>query len=607
MAPYGTRWAHARSLPSAPLRALAPQVSRAAAVMVVLAAFLAGCWESEVETRLEASLDAATDLADVTGAQDVGGEDTLDHADAESDTLGAGSDSGEDLPDVVAVPDAEEEDATLTDTAGADDSAALGDNVEADTDADPEGGDEVWVVVGHERELRGVWVTTVWNINYPSRQGLPVATMRRELEAIVARVAEVGLNTIFFQVRAEGDAFYASSHEPWSRFLTGRQGDDPGMDPLAELLEMAHARGLEVHAWLNPYRARTSTTAALHPTHMAARWPRYAYPYGSGVWMDPGAVEVQGRLLAVVDDLVARYRIDGLHFDDYFYPYPDGPFPDDATYAAYLSGGGTMVRDDWRRDNVNRMVAAVHERIQAADPSVRFGISPFGIYRPGQPPGIRGLDQYAAIFADPLRWMEEGWLDYVAPQLYWPTTRTAQAYLPLLRWWTEVNPLLYVFPGNYLSQLGTSAEWTLDEFREQLRLTRSLRSGQAMGNIWFQVQPLMRNTQGVGDVFRDEFYVRPALTPVLTSAPPVPARPLSRLWREETHLRWEVDQPEALRNVLVYRQGAEGWSLERVLPRDARSLPIAALQAEGPYALSVVTRDGRESLGWRVPAAPSNP
>jgi uncharacterized lipoprotein YddW (UPF0748 family) len=456
--------------------------------------------------------------------------------------------------------------------------------------------------VSHTRELRAVWVATVWNINFPSRAGLSASQLRAELVELVDVTASAGLNAIVFQARAEGDAFYASALEPWSRFLTGTQGGDPGLDPLAELVALAHARNIEVHAWLNPYRAKTQLSSALAANHLAALHPQYAYTYGSLVWLDPAAEPVQQRLIAVVEDLVTRYDVDGIHFDDYFYPYPDGPFPDGATYAAYQAAGGSLGRDDWRRDNVNRLVAAVFDRIQALDPACRFGIAPFGIYRPGQPEGITGLDQYAAIFADPVQWMRAGKVHYIAPQLYWPTTRTRQAYEPLLRWWTEVQPGAQVFAGNYLSQLGTAADWTIAEFREQLRISRAQREGGSLGNIWYQIDPLISNDQGIRDVFRDEFYPAPALTPPMPGAAsevvPPPAVTAEQAGGDLTLTILHAPGVRA-RAAAVYRANGGAWLIDRLVPAATGVVTLPA--AGGPYAVSTVDRRGAESLGVVAP------
>ena len=455
------------------------------------------------------------------------------------------------------------------------------------------------VLVAHQREFRAVWVATVWNINYPSKATLTPAQHRAELSALVDTTAAAGLNAIVFQVRAEGDAFYASQHEPWSRFLTGTQGQDPGIDPLAELIALAYLRNIEVHAWLNLYRARTSRSAPVAANHLAATLPQYAYNYGDLVWFDPGVVAVQTRLLDVVSDLVMRYAVDGIHFDDYFYPYPDGPFPDDATYAAYKTAGGGLALADWRRDNVNRMVAAVHDRVHSIDPSCRFGIAPFGIYQPGQPAGITGLNQYTSLYSDPVQWMRAGKVDYIAPQLYWPSTQTQQAYEPLLRWWTEVQPGTLVLAGNYLSQLGTSASWNIAELREQLRISRAYRAGQSLGNIWYQIKPLMTNQLGVRDIFGTEFYPTPALTPPMPQATSHAVQfPALTVLGAQVTIAHSVG--ESARAAAVYKQVGGAWSLQVVLAAEAGPT-VWTLPDSGPWAISTVKRDGAESLGVVLP------
>lgn len=450
------------------------------------------------------------------------------------------------------------------------------------------------VDVGHTRELRAVWVASVFNINFPSAEGLSADEQQAELRAMLDVVREVGLNAVMFQVRPECDALYSSTLDPWSRYLTGTQGQDPGYDPLAVMLAEAHARGIEVHAWLNPYRASASQDAPLDDQHIAAVLPQFAYDYDKFVWMDPGAKPVQDHLLAVVADLVGRYDIDGVHFDDYFYPYPDGSeFPDDATWQDYVDGGGTLSRADWRRSNVDTMVAAVGETVAGLRPEVRFGISPFGIYRPGIPPGINGFDQYEGLYADPLKWMQEGWVDYLAPQLYWPTTQEAQAYAVLIEWWASVTEGgRYIFAGNYLSKLGTEAKWSVDEFRAQLDLSREFADMGSQGNIFFQVEPFQSNTEGIADVVRQEYYARPALTPPIAAmvdvavAPPV-------LGATGGPVTIGHDAPDSLRAWVVYAQAGEGWTLDRIVPAAEASVELAP----GTWAISAAGKHGVESQG----------
>ena len=462
-----------------------------------------------------------------------------------------------------------------------------GDSAPADTDRTDTGPHRELVDVSHTRELRGVWVATVANIDFPSRTGLTADAQKAELDGIVDNCADVGINAIFFQIRPEGDALYSSEIEPWSRYLTGTQGRDPGYDPLDYLIGKAHARGIEVHGWINPYRASASQSYTTVSPNMAQVWPEYAYDYGTGVWMDPGATEVQDRDVEVIRDVVDRYDLDGIHFDDYFYPYPDGnDFPDDATYRAYTNGGGTLSHDDWRRDNVNTLVQRVHDAVAADEAWVRFGISPFGIYRPGQPEGISGLDQYAEIYSDPPHWMDEGWVDYLAPQLYWPHTQTAQAYGPLAEWWTDqATGQRSMFIGNYLSKLGTSSSWTLDEFRTQVQLQRD---AGATGHIWFSYAPIDDDTDGIRAVLRDELYATPALPPpvseVVTEAQDPPDVTVSGL---------AVTLAGGPRGYVVYRAEGSGFVIDRILPMGTTSATLDA----GRWAITAVSRGDVESRG----------
>lgn len=453
------------------------------------------------------------------------------------------------------------------------------------------------VEVGHVREFRAVWVATVSNINWPGSQGVDPDGQKAELVAILDAVKAAGLNAVVLQVRPESDALYASALEPWSRYLTGTQGEDPGYDPLTYAVEQAHARGLELHGWFNPYRAKANENSAAAPNHISQLYPEYAYSYAPALWMDPGAAPVQDQLVAVIADVVERYAVDGIHFDDYFYPYPNGdPFPDDATWSAYQDGGGPLSREDWRRDNVNRMVERVNATVTALDPAVRFGISPFGIYRPGMPPGIQGLDQYAELYADPLLWMQSGWLDYLAPQLYWPSSQAPQAYGALIEWWSQNSSGgRHIFAGNYLSKLGSDDAWTMDELRAQVELSRGQAALGSRGNIYFHVGPLLANQDGVADVFAAEFYPVPALTPAIAAMADVAVDPPVVVVQGEGAQVSHAD-PASLRAWVVYSAEGEGWVIDRVVPATQAEIALGA----GTWAISAAGRHGVESAGVRV-------
>lgn len=448
------------------------------------------------------------------------------------------------------------------------------------------------VEVSHDRELRGVWIPTVFNISWPSRTGLSASAQRAELTAQLDVAKRAGLNTVFFQIRAEADAFYPSTIEPWSRFLTGTMGGDPGYDPLEFAIVEAHKRGLELHAWMNPYRALAgSNTNVASSNHIVKARSNLVVRYGNVYWMNPGLEAVRTQTLDVVRDVITRYDIDGLHFDDYFYPYPTAdPFPDSATYQAYRDAGGTLSLGDFRRNNVNLLVEAVHELVLQHRPDVRFGISPFGIYRPGIPEGITGLDQYDAIYADPLRWLEGGWVDYLAPQLYWPTTQTAQAYGTLLNWWSgrtmEAGKDLFV--GNYTSQLGTSGAWTVSELLDQIMLTRMARDRGALGNIHYHIGPLQQNRSGLVDALLRDYYGVPAAPPPIPGAVGRPPAPRFAVSGATVTFEGSGD----IRYFAVY----QGDALVRLIPAvdDPFTLP------RGDYHVSVIDRHDLESLGTPV-------
>jgi uncharacterized lipoprotein YddW (UPF0748 family) len=452
----------------------------------------------------------------------------------------------------------------------------------------PEGGPAL-VDVSVPREFRGLWVATVSNLDFPSRPGLPPDALRGELSRLVDTAADLGFNALVFQVRAEADAQYDSSFEPWSRVLTGEPGAHPGVDPLAELITLAHARGLEVHAWFNPYRASTRRGGDAHPTHVSQWAASEARPWGNLLWLDPGAPFARELTVAVVEDVVTRYDVDGVHMDDYFYPYPlaGQSFPDDASYAAYQEDGGDLDRPAWRRQNVDGLVADIAASVRRLRPEVRFGISPFGIYRPGIPEGIRGLDQVATLNADPLRWYVEGWVDYLAPQLYWPTTKQEQRYDRLLGWWDQQSePSRPLVVGLDVTRVGSDPAWTLDEIRTQVTLSRG--SEHPGGQIWFRAAPVLADRAGLAGLAR-ELYAEPALPPALPRldgwVPPPTV--------EAGEGRLTLVAPDGLstRAFVLYRRDGDRYVAARVVPPVAASIDVEP----GSYAVSVVARHGAES------------
>jgi uncharacterized lipoprotein YddW (UPF0748 family) len=460
------------------------------------------------------------------------------------------------------------------------------------------------VAVSHTREFRAAWISTVWNIDWTSKPGIPTAQQQSELTALLDQLQAMKFNAVILQVRPEGDAFYTSTIEPWSHWLTGTQGQapNPAYDPLEFAIAQCRQRNLEFHAWFNPYRARTSDRTINAPNHLATTQPQVVYPWGRQLWMDPGAKAVQDRTYAVILDVVRRYDLDGVHLDDYFYPYPIAgqPFPDDKTYQSYRASGGPLALADWRRENVNQMVQRLSTGIRATKPHVKFGISPFGIYRPGQPAGVRGLDAYNELYADALKWVQEGWVDYLAPQLYWKIDAPGQSYPALMNWWAaNTPPNRHLYIGNNLSQLDGKA-WELGEIEQQINLTRQARSQRVLGNIFFSMDALATNRQGIRDRFQTATYASPALPPPMPWLRTTAPQPPLNVQVQSQRLSWTAANTET-RAWSLYRQetgpqNTSQWVLQQILP----ATTTVATVATGSYALCAVNRLGSESVGVLV-------
>jgi uncharacterized lipoprotein YddW (UPF0748 family) len=373
-----------------------------------------------------------------------------------------------------------------------------------------------------DREFRAVWVATVGNIDWPSKPGLSTWDQQRELLAILDRAVALKLNAVIFQVRPGADAFFASTLEPWSQYLTGRQGraPDPPWDPLAFAVEQAHKRGLELHAWFNPYRAAYTRDTLAARTHVSQTNPALVRQYGHFLWMDPGDADVRRRSVRAIVDVAKRYDVDGVHIDDYFYPYPENDstgkkidFPDSATYGRYVASGGKLSKDDWRRANVDRLVEELYKGVHAVKPSVRVGVSPFGIWRPGNPATIKGFDAYEQIYADSKKWLQNGWLDYLAPQLYWPIARPDQSFPVLYDWWLGVNTKKrHIWPGLATYRVAESSQRRIpsQEIVDEVDTMR-VRGGD-LGHIHFDASALMKNPDSLDEKLSSR-YVNPALVP----------------------------------------------------------------------------------------------
>lgn len=462
------------------------------------------------------------------------------------------------------------------------------------------------------REMRGVWVATVGNMDWPSRPGLSTAQQKSELLAILDRSAALHLNAVIFQVRPAGDALYRSTLEPWSEVLTGIMGQSPSpaYDPLAFAIDESHKRGMELHAWFNPYRARTpGMKSSSARTHVSREHPDWVRRYGTHLWMDPGVPAVRQHTIDVVLDVVRRYDLDGVHIDDYFYPYRENDprtrreieFPDAATYRKYQRNGGRLALDDWRRENVNTLVRELYAAVHGVKPWVKFGVSPFGIWRPGNPPGVEGLDSYREIFADARTWVRNGWLDYVVPQLYWSLDRPKQPYVPLMAWWAQQNQYQrHVWIGNYTSRVrnGESQQhWSSEEIISQIELTRGPYG--SSGNVHFSMEVFMKDRDRVGTKLAQGVYVQAAAVP----ASPWLKQTMPRAPRLTTHsaagellLRITTDDREPVRFWVLRMRDERGWSTT-ILPGDERSFIIGASGRRAPAAVAVSALDRAENEG----------
>lgn len=470
------------------------------------------------------------------------------------------------------------------------------------------------------REFRATWVATVANIDWPSCKGLSSAQQQAEMHAILDQAVALKLNALILQVRTSADAFYPSTLEPWSEYLTGTQGQapEPYYDPLAVWISEAHARGLELHAWFNPFRARQSKAASNPaPGHLSQTQPTWVKTYGDQLWIDPGESAAADHTLAVFMDVLRRYDVDGIHIDDYFYPYPvtqgnapklEVDFPDQPAWQRYLDGGGALARDDWRRSNVDALVARIYAGIRAVKPWVRFGVSPFGLGRPElRPSGIQGFSQYHKLYADVERWLAEGWLDYLVPQLYWRMDQTAQAFAPLLDYWHAQNPRSrHVYAGLFTSKLAApggepSLGWPAQEIANQIAAVRARAPGS--GHVHFSMVALRQNRQGLADLLQSQTYAAPALVPASPwlegSAPAAPVAHLTRRSDGALDLRLRIpwfDKP-VVRWAVWLRYG-EHWVFQvchqptQVLPTNSAGAQAAPLTG---VVVSALDRVGNES------------
>lgn len=444
------------------------------------------------------------------------------------------------------------------------------------------------------REFRGAWIAAVHNVDWPSKPGLPAATQKAELIRLLDSSAAVGVNAIIFQVRTECDALYQSKYEPWSYWLTGQQGKSPGYDPLQFAIAECHKRGMELHAWFNPFRASSSEKAIKQSNHITRTHRSLMLQAGTQVWGNPASDYIRQRAINVITDVVRRYNVDGIHIDDYFYPYPKkiggqmrDQFNDSRDYQAYRNKGGRLGLRDWRRANINSFVEKLYRSIKATRSSVKFGISPFGIWRPGTPRGIEAtLDSYDHIAADSRKWLREGWLDYLSPQLYWRIDDRPHSFTTLSKWWSGENVhKRHLWPGVASSRILSSEDpkRPASETIRQIDITRSIAATRmGSGHIHWSISSIRDNRGGLRSLLGRSY----ASTPIIPASPWLGQSSPGEIWvapkdegrtvllqfRSNPGARWRIVQTKAT--------PTSAWRTLRMIPATQSAFRISGSPAE---------------------------
>ena len=476
-----------------------------------------------------------------------------------------------------------------------------------------------------KREFRGAWIATVVNIDFPSVPGLRQEQLENEWNGTLDFLKNAGLNAVFLQVRPSGDAFYPSKLAPWSKYLTGTSGKPPtdDYDPMKMMVNAAHERNLEFHAWLNPYRASMDTLVdVLGEKHPYKSHPEWFVKYGGKLYFNPALPEVRNYITEVVLEIVMEYDVDGIHFDDYFYPYPAAGelFPDSEDFAKY--GYGYLNIDDWRRSNVNALVSQVSEMIKTVSPHVKFGVSPFGVWRNASVDSNGSLTQasvsaYDNLYSDVLLWLEKGWIDYVAPQIYWNVGFKLADYEILLDWWQNHTFGKQLYIGQAIYKVGTNQElaWrSSNQIPLQIAMNRMVANVQ--GNIMYNTNSLKKNLLGVTDSLRFHYYKTQAIWPEMDylklDLPPTPK--LDKIKYKKGKLKMKCNIPSQAHYLIVYRfedrlpgdynnpdnlfqiirlDGKKSVEIEDDNPQKGKSYT---------YVVSAANRQHTESLlsGWRA-------
>jgi len=432
------------------------------------------------------------------------------------------------------------------------------------------------------QEFRAVWVATIYNIDWPSRAGLSAAQQQAEMRTLLDRMVSLKMNAVILQVRSQCCAAYESRIEPWSPAFSGTMGRSPGYDPLAFAIREAHARGIEVHAWFNPFRALSNNSRQVASNHITRSAPHLTKRYGNMTWKDPGNAEARRRALEVILDVVRRYDIDGVHLDDYFYPYPSGglKFPDGLSPAQ-------------RRAHIDTFVRELYQSVKRQKSWVRVGISPFGIWRPGVPDGIEaGIDSYEQLAGDARKWLKNGWVDYLAPQLYWRIEPRKQSFPVLLEWWRKQGDRP-VWPGIATSRIQSKDDpgRPASEITNQIDLTRRI-GRNWNGHIHWSAESIIKNRGGINNRLAGTYTNHAAVPPMTWVDRNRPATPTltATLSGDRTEIRWSADR-SASRIAIQVRNGRQ-WSTVRILPASAGRFTVPRADA---VAITAISRTGNLS------------
>jgi uncharacterized lipoprotein YddW (UPF0748 family) len=413
------------------------------------------------------------------------------------------------------------------------------------------------------REFRAAWIATVYNIDWPSKKGLTETEQKTEAKAILDQLVSLKMNAAILQVRPHADALYKSEHEPWSPWLTGTMGKSPGYDPLAYWIQEGHARGIEIHAWFNPFRALASTEHSVSRDHISQTKPHIIRKYGTMLWADPSHPDSRAQAMTAILDVLRRYDIDGIHLDDYFYPYPSGNlrFEDGKTPAE-------------RRAAVDAFISQLYQSVKKEKPWVRVGISPFGIWRPGVPDGIEaGVDSYEHLAGDSRKWLKNGWLDYLAPQLYWRIEPKKQSYTALLEWWRKQGTRP-VWPGIATTRIESSEDpgRPASEIINQIRLSRTIGKNW-VGHIHWSMKGLMKNQGGITTELSKVYTQAVAVPPMPWLSKAVPPKPTAgaSIRGNQTIIKWNAGESP---KIAVQAYFDNTWRTIAIVPANLTTLTI---------------------------------